>query len=645
MKKKILKIQKEDYERIVLTEVLPYEVPILFSNEKFYEIIKSGLFKKIHSSLSSAKNNWTIPFDYKIKDSNLKERTLSVMHPIKQIDFIDFYKNYTDLILYHTSKSEISLRKSTRVARLEFQKKTNTSELPIKTNSSQTTDEDETTRVYKSYFVYEPLDLVYKFYEKHSFRRFEQKFSIFMTFDISKCFYNIYTHSISWAVRGKILAKNNIGQKSFDNDFDSLMQKSNYNETHGIIVGPEISRIFAEVILQAVDLRVLKRLESGIHQKGKDFEIRRYVDDYFVFSNDLRVAELIYSIFIEELSKFKLHINPIKKNVLYSPFVTKETIGKRLLGDEIESLFNQVITKSPGQNNSDNDRIVINLKNGLQIANKFISRFQVIVFQNQLKYENLSKEIIRKFLYYLNLVRSKLDIKNEESYKEFILMILDVVFYAYSFCINSSSTFKVSQVIIVVLKESDNFDKNYKNIFINKIINEVDLMINILRNKINGSQGNFNMDLLNLLIALTKLQPQYFISEEKLIQLFNLENEDERSKLNYFELVSILYYIKNHSQFEKLKNLLVEAIFFRYSQMKNNGISLKNDSELFMLFFDIIVCPYLDTKIKNKVFVEQGNCFTKDKKEIIGRQNWFFNWDADIDIEPLLIKKEWSSVY
>ena len=65
-----------------------------------------------------------------------------------------------------------------------------------------------------------------------------------MKMDIARCFYHIYTHTIAWAVKGKEQAKELIGKETFENAFDTLMQHANYNETNGIIVGPEISRIF-----------------------------------------------------------------------------------------------------------------------------------------------------------------------------------------------------------------------------------------------------------------------------------------------------------------------------------------------------------------------------------------------------------------
>ena len=60
------------------------------------------------------------------------------------------------------------------------------------------------------------------------------------------------------------------------------MQRVNYNETNGIIVGPEISRIFAEIILQRIDVNVVNRLKQSPYllTLGRDYEVRRYIDDH-----------------------------------------------------------------------------------------------------------------------------------------------------------------------------------------------------------------------------------------------------------------------------------------------------------------------------------------------------------------------------
>ena len=77
------------------------------------------------------------------------------------------------------------------------------------------------------------------------------------------------------------------------------MQHTNYNETNGIVVGPEISRIFAEIILQAVDLAILRQLKDKGYTLGRDYEIRRYVDDSYVYTNSRKVLDDIYNAYKE----------------------------------------------------------------------------------------------------------------------------------------------------------------------------------------------------------------------------------------------------------------------------------------------------------------------------------------------------------
>src|SRR3546814_6195653 len=73
------------------------------------------------------------------------------------------------------------------------------------------------------------------------------------------------------------------------------MQRANYNETNGIVVGPEFSRVFAEIILQRVDQKVIANLAVNGLVFNRDYEIRRYVDDFFVFSNATEILDKVES--------------------------------------------------------------------------------------------------------------------------------------------------------------------------------------------------------------------------------------------------------------------------------------------------------------------------------------------------------------
>lgn len=78
--------------------------------------------------------------------------------------------------------------------------------------------------------------------------------------DIAHCYESIYSHSITWALVGKNIAKKmylgEIPKNSLYNtgsDFDKLSAALKGNETNGIVVGPYSSRIISEIVLCRLD--------------------------------------------------------------------------------------------------------------------------------------------------------------------------------------------------------------------------------------------------------------------------------------------------------------------------------------------------------------------------------------------------------
>ena len=133
------------------------------------------------------------------------------------------------------------------------------------------------------------------------------------------------------------------------------MQEANYNETNGIIVGPEISRIFAEIILQRIDRDVFELLKEDGLEFGVDYVVKRYVDDYFVFANDHNLIDKIYNLFQERLEKYKLYVNESKNEKLDVPFITGITIAKNELNSLIDEIFSDLINQKT-ENGEDNTK-------------------------------------------------------------------------------------------------------------------------------------------------------------------------------------------------------------------------------------------------------------------------------------------------
>ena len=81
-----------------------------------------------------------------------------------------------------------------------------------------------------------------------------------------------------------------------------------------------------------------------------------------------------------------------------------------------------------------------------------------------------------------------------------LLVILDVSFYAYSLDINSSSTFKISQIIVLIDKYINVLNESTKHTISSKIVKEVNFCVDIYLGKI--KENETNIEILNLLISM-----------------------------------------------------------------------------------------------------------------------------------------------
>lgn len=142
--------------------------------------------------------------------------------------------------------------------------------------------------------------------------------------DIADCYGSIYTHSVPWALHTKDFAK----EKKFDssligNSIDKHIREMSYGQTNGIPQGSVLMDFIAEMVLGFADLELAARIER---LDIEDYEILRYRDDYRVFSNNPRSAELIAKNLSEVLVSLGLRLNADKTYA--SSSVVDESIKK-----------------------------------------------------------------------------------------------------------------------------------------------------------------------------------------------------------------------------------------------------------------------------------------------------------------------------
>lgn len=665
-----IKIDKDDAARILLTEVLPYEVPIIFSNEGFYRFVISR--KKKPRIVSDILKKWaTIPFNYRIRKSQSAYRSLSLIHPSIQLEFIQFYRNYDALIIDLCKRSPFTLRSPSRVASwfnlrgaLDVQKEINEG---VETDGNEPQGEQAHA---SSYFAYNKYDFLYKFFESYEFHDLEKKFSKMLTFDISKCFPSIYSHTIAWAVKDKYFAKQNIGRDGFESMFDELMQRANYKETNGIVVGPEVSRIFAEIILQRIDLNVMKRLEAletGGLKSERDYSVRRYVDDYFVFTNREEIQERIASVFIEELEKFRLFVNDSKTQRTTVPFITEITVAKTKIKNLLEQLLDNLVDvrlskteeeADPGadsESKSDDSSLhVINLVSPHRMASKMIMELKSTVKTHHVEYDSVSAFILVQARKWFFRVLSKEQFKELGSsdpvkVRNVIWVFLDVMFFVYSMDPRVRCTYIMSQIVVNL----NAFLKNMPNELTEDLRKKIfDESIRLIRN-VRMAEDGPSVEVLNLVIALRDLGKDYLLSKEAFTNLLNIVRIEEKSppfELNYFQLVTILFYIKSDSRYRGIRNGIERMVLRRFQSEQNPF----HDTELTCLFFDVMACPYV-RKLTKKALVMVA--YKSERKRVpspselnelikhTSSRNWFTNWSKKITLEQLLMKKELRQAY
>ncbi|PNM08738.1 DNA-binding protein [Yersinia enterocolitica] len=665
-----IKIKKDDYYRVLLTDTLPYEVPILFNNDYFHGILQDReLPVKIKNFFFNESIVVTIPYNYRIRKGENSFRTLSIIHPIYQVKICDFYKKYEHVMIHSCTKSPLSLRYPNRVGNYYYEKDFSSNRVSFKEGGVEFNRDgfEVQSQTSSSHFSYKKYPFVYKFYESYEFHRLERKFSKLMKLDISKCFGHIYTHSIFWAVKSKEYAKKNTSYNHFEGLFDKIFQNSNYGETNGILIGPEVSRIFAETIFQRIDLNIINKLSDVFElELEKDYSIRRYVDDFFVFSTDNINLDKIEKVVSTELEKYKLYLNESKKEIMDRPFITGTTIAKSEIRTAVQEIYEQLIDVDKVKIINDEffskkkitgDEVDITLlfplrriRNKRVEANEFIKSIKMIVKRNSISFDYVSSYLLTALKNKLfKIIKSVSVFEFEENHKNSVIRLfsifLEVVFFVYSMDNRVRPTYLICQIILEINSFAKKQSGEISEVLKKNVLDEVIISLKGMTRLSDGEQVEFS----NLLICLKELGDEYSLSEEYLLSLLNI-NEECDDELSYFHICSLLYYIGDNVEYKGIMKILTDTIELR---MANKDKEF-NDCEKTLIFMDSMSCPVLDREFKRKIY---RSFFNDSKKkptpninidEIINYFNenvFFFNWYGYTDLEQVLYRKELRTPY
>ena len=672
-------------ERVLFSDVLPYECPIIFSNRYLYRFLAKylwvGKFGKKETQLKQTKrtdekdasafaallfgcyeqgkpisdlkhknNALFYPYHFNIAHKPNKNRTLSIIHPYNQWQVVDFYEQYKYSILYLCNQSKYSLRKPHKVAQYFYYR----DRLHRKLLGHESDKVELFFNEYenlKTYFSYKKYSNIYKFYEDYRYQRAEKKFKHLTKFDLQSCFDSIYTHTISWATAGgadKVKVLPGYHGSWVGDAFDNLMQSVNARETNGIVIGPEFSRIFAEIILQYIDQKVEQELlnkkhpNESIHHKST-YECYRYVDDYFLFYNDEKDRGLFMESLTKWLKEFKLHISPSKTEEFERPFITKITIAKQRidhlfsdifstpLWEEVESNLDVEKEDETEDENSDKDREILDKKFNIYLpANRVNTQIKAIVRECGIEYRDIANYLLEKMSQRLDAFLNRYEIgfkkyehlmSKENTNKDevellaqgvqrkltsFLVSLIDVAFFVFNSNRQVNTTLKLQKImntIVIYAKRHGDFKSNpdirfqttSKDIIFKKVQDEIALVL-----ATTDSHRNTLHESLYLLILSKELGSAYLFSPEVIKSFI------EKSELQYnlFACIILMYYYANHKCYDTQKTSLKEEILKKYRLVAE--AERKRNSELTILTADMMTCPFVDDEYKQELLTLMG---------------------------------------
>lgn len=666
-------------ERVLLSDVLPYEIPLTFSNRRFYQfliqnkiILNEGTNIFWHNSLPieaviymailfgvkfdsaflrnkqisiSEHEQYRIPYTYKISHSMNKYRELSIPHPFNQLYLVNFYDTYKESILYYTNLSSFSLRKPSHIARYSYFKDKLHYDNVSGDIVTKVEEYDQEYENIKTFFAYKKFSNIYKFYESPLYLRAEQKFMHLTKVDISSCFDSIYTHSISWAIYGKKYVKDNLGKskKTFPGKFDILMENLNYKETNGIIIGPEFSRIFAEIILQAIDVKLEKILFDEKKYKSKHYQIFRYVDDYFIFYNENETRDLIITELGILLKEYKLCFNDSKREDFDRPIITNLSIAK----EKISSLFDKYLTYEFEKTDSLNKDSFYKGKIHIN-SQKLKTKFKSIVKDEDVEYQKvipftMSVVINRLMKIFKSYKKQSIDDYKIQhiDVKAMILNLqelIDFMFFIYSADARVTSTIKLCQFLNLTLNFVKKYKKlkniisaDYKYLIYKTIYDRIDM---VLSNQ-NPQKPN-QLEALYLYIILRELGKHYWLSANKLTMYVKpyIDNPS-------FWLVSVmLFYMQDKKEYSQIKEKIVESAIKKIQKLSII------DTERALLCIDLLSCSYVDKKYKEVILREYDveKNYVQDFITKSNNYNWFTKWNS-FNFEKEIDNKRSREVY
>lgn len=588
----------------LLTDILPNELSDRFTYSHFYEYLvkRSNDVDEMLKQLEKTKartdgmfqgKKWTsMPLKYSIMKELHTVREMSLVQPLAALEILLFVGVYQKELLNLLDKNAcFSLRYHHRNNDLCYKNRNKSVIKYFNEESKQAGPEViEQTGIF---FNISPYKSISAFTSSEEWLVLNSKYAYFIKTDYKACFDSIYTHTYTW-----LIGKASIDTKEFDNNsniystIDRVLQNINARRSNGIVVGPEFSRMIAELMLQAIDVGVNSWLLNSGYYCDQDYNVYRYVDDIFIFAKTEEIANYIVKMYSEIARKYLLRLNESKLYRSKVPFVLEGWLSEaNLFTNRVcEMLFTNkedqesYIKRKEGNEEDDSRPYLLKshiIRYGSKSKQSIMNQLNEIVCKYEVKDRTLIAYFLGAILNHVGKNKDKVAIFKKNVSESIVFSFLDLVFYAYSFFPNFNNTQRFLSIISYIRDEYDIFSKTQS---LQKLINKYAFIF---------EKANLN-DIVNLFLfcAQAKIEIPY-VEEERIVKKLN-EKDDPILWASY--LLYVQYNKKYYNEImAMIENILAKRI---------NAISVPKLIFEYREFWWIIVfnkCPYLSTTSQNLI--------------------------------------------
>ena len=478
----LTKIERNNLDYL-LTDLLPTELPELFTYHYFYEFLinKKKDMDLLGQKVIENKNDhkklivlfdgpiWACtPLKYTIMKGLENERLISLLHPVSGIQILLFVNAYQKELLNLLDENSVySLRYHHRNNNLYYKNKNKSV-----TKYFQAETEDSKKDILEHtgmFFDIKPYNSIASFTSSEKWMLLNSKYKYFARTDYKACFDSIYTHTYTW-----IIGKSVTDTKTFKNvnlyaTIDKVLMSINSKSSNGIVVGPEFSRMIAELLLQRIDITVYNQLLNDGLTNGRDYNVYRYVDDIFIFAKSEELTDRILSCYTEAARKYMLNLNEQKLIKNKVPFILEPWLKEtNFYTNRASTLLFKSKTeqrtereRSKKVDGDDSEPVCIFKASAFNsVKSTLMSHFNNLICT----YIDKSRTIVS---YVLGMLFNKIS-RNKEQVRIFrknvssktVFSLIDFVLYIYSFYPDFNNTQKLLGILSYIRDEFD-FTKEY----------------------------------------------------------------------------------------------------------------------------------------------------------------------------------------